>query len=65
MTVDDPVPFRPRPPWLTGDLQTIRNMLRRDAPDPGPFVRLWLDRRMAMRSPPPGTRATAPDPAWS
>jgi predicted alpha/beta-fold hydrolase len=43
MTVDDPVPFRPRPPWLTGDLQTIRNMLRRDAPDPGPFVRLWLD----------------------
>ncbi len=36
-------PFRPRPPWLTGDLQTLRNTLRRDAPDPGPFVRLWLD----------------------
>lgn len=36
-------PFRPRPPWLTGDLQTLRNILRRDAPDPGPFARLWLD----------------------
>lgn len=36
-------PFRPRPPWLTGDLQTIRNFLRRDAPDPGPFARLWLE----------------------
>lgn len=36
-------PFRPRPPWLTGDLQTLRNTIRRDAPDPGPFVRLWLD----------------------
>lgn len=36
-------PFRPRPPWLTGDLQTLRNLLRRDAPDPGPFARLWLD----------------------
>lgn len=35
-------PFRPRPPWLTGDLQTVRNTLFRDAPDPGPFVRLWL-----------------------
>jgi predicted alpha/beta-fold hydrolase len=36
-------PFRPRPPWLTGDLQTLRNVIRRDAPDPGPFARLWLD----------------------
>lgn len=35
-------PFRPRPPWLTGDLQTLRNFLRRDAPCPGPFARLWL-----------------------
>jgi predicted alpha/beta-fold hydrolase len=43
MTVDEPAPFRPRPPWLTGDLQTIRNTIRRDAPDPGPFARLWLD----------------------
>jgi len=39
----DPPPFRPRLPWLTGDLQTIRNAIRRDAPDPGPFARLWLD----------------------
>jgi predicted alpha/beta-fold hydrolase len=36
-------PFRPRPPWLTGDLQTLRNVIRRDAPDPGAFARLWLD----------------------
>jgi predicted alpha/beta-fold hydrolase len=36
-------PFRPRPPWLTGDLQTLRNFIRRDAPDPGAFARLWLD----------------------
>lgn len=35
-------PFRPRLPWFTGDLQTLRNALRRDAPDPGPFARLWL-----------------------
>lgn len=38
----DPKGFRPRFPWLTGDLQTIRNALRRDAPDPGTFERLWL-----------------------
>jgi predicted alpha/beta-fold hydrolase len=43
MTAEDPAPFRPRPPWLTGDLQTIRNAIRRDAPDPGPFARLWLN----------------------
>jgi predicted alpha/beta-fold hydrolase len=43
MTADEPAPFRPRPPWLTGDLQTLRNVVRRDAPDPGPFARLWLD----------------------
>jgi predicted alpha/beta-fold hydrolase len=44
MTVEDLAePFRPRPPWLTGDLQTLRNVIRRDAPDPGPFARLWLD----------------------
>ena len=36
-------PFRPRFPWLTGDLQTIRDTLRRDAPDPGPGTRLWLE----------------------
>lgn len=43
MTAEDLAgPFRPRPPWLTGDLQTLRNILRRDAPDPGPFARLWL-----------------------
>jgi hypothetical protein len=38
----EPPPFRPRFPWLTGDLQTIRDTLRRDPPDPGPFARLWL-----------------------
>jgi len=38
----DPPPFRARPPWVTGDLQTLRNALRRDAPDPGRFRRLWL-----------------------
>lgn len=44
MTVETlPGPFRPRPPWITGDLQTLRNFVRRDAPDPGPFARLWLD----------------------
>ncbi|WP_439579283.1 YheT family hydrolase [Elioraea sp.] len=41
--IADPAPFRPRLPWLTGDLQTIRNMIRRDAPDPAAFARLWLD----------------------
>jgi predicted alpha/beta-fold hydrolase len=41
--IADPAPFRPRLPWLTGDLQTIRNTIRRDAPDPGAFERLWLD----------------------
>lgn len=40
--ISGPPPFRPRPPWLTGDLQTVRNTLFRDAPDPGPFERLWL-----------------------
>jgi hypothetical protein len=34
--------FSPRFPWLTGDLQTIRDTLRRDPPDPGAFSRLWL-----------------------
>lgn len=38
----EPAPFRPRFPWLTGDLQTIRDTLRGGAPDPGPFARLWL-----------------------
>lgn len=38
-----PEPFRPRFPWLTGDLQTVRDTLRRDPPDPGPFARLWLE----------------------
>jgi predicted alpha/beta-fold hydrolase len=36
-------PFRPRFPWLTGDLQTLRDTLRRDPPDTGSFTRLWLD----------------------
>lgn len=34
--------FRPRFPWLTGDLQTIRDTLRRDPPEAGAFSRLWL-----------------------
>lgn len=38
----DATPFRPRFPWWGGDLQTLRNTLRPDAPDPGPFTRLWL-----------------------
>ncbi|WP_158639089.1 YheT family hydrolase [Elioraea rosea] len=39
----EPPPFRPRFPWLNGDLQTLRDTLRGGAPDPGPFTRLWLD----------------------
>lgn len=35
-------PFRPRWPWVTGDLQTLRDTLVRDSPDPGAFARLWL-----------------------
>ncbi|WP_291297033.1 YheT family hydrolase [Elioraea sp.] len=38
----EPGRFSPRFPWLTGDLQTLRDTLRRDPPDPGPFIRLWL-----------------------
>lgn len=38
----DATPFHPRFPWLTGDLQTLRNTVVRDAPDPGKFQRLWL-----------------------
>ena len=36
--------FRPRPPWLTGDLQTLRNFLLRPRIDlrPWPGERLWL-----------------------
>lgn len=34
--------FRPRFPWLTGDLQTLRDTLRGGAFDAGPFARLWL-----------------------
>ncbi len=34
--------FSPRFPWLTGDLQTIRDTLRRDPPETGAFSRLWL-----------------------
>ncbi len=43
MNVPNLPPFRARPPWLTGDLQTVRNALCRDAPDPGPSSRLWLE----------------------
>lgn len=35
--------FRPRFPWIGGDLQTIRDTLVRDNADPGPSRRLWLD----------------------
>lgn len=37
-------PFRPRLPWLGGDLQTVRNMLLRVSPDlsPWPAERLYL-----------------------
>ncbi|MBK1697765.1 YheT family hydrolase [Rhodovibrio salinarum] len=42
--VSDLPPFRPRPPWLTGDLQTLRNFLLRPRIDlrPWPGERLWL-----------------------
>lgn len=39
----DAIPFRPRFPWWGGDLQTLRDALLRDRPQPGPFQRLWLD----------------------
>ncbi len=45
MTADPDLPrFRPRPPWLTGDLQTLRNFLLRPRIDlaPWPGERLWL-----------------------
>lgn len=35
--------FRPRFPWLGGDLQTIRDALLRDSADPGRFRRVWLE----------------------
>lgn len=35
-------PFTPRFPWLTGDLQTIRDTVRGKPADTGPFRRLWL-----------------------
>lgn len=34
--------FSPRFPWLTGDLQTIRDTLRGGSFDAGAFSRLWL-----------------------
>ncbi len=42
--MSEETPFRPRPPWLGGDLQTVRNMLLRIAPDlsPWPAERLYL-----------------------
>jgi hypothetical protein len=36
-------PFRPRFPWLGGDLQTLRDTITRDDADPGPWRRVWLD----------------------
>jgi predicted alpha/beta-fold hydrolase len=35
--------FRPRFPWLGGDLQTLRDTITRDDADPGPWRRIWLD----------------------
>lgn len=35
--------FRPRFPWITGDLQTIRDTLVREVIETGPVQRLWLD----------------------
>jgi predicted alpha/beta-fold hydrolase len=37
LTATDFPPFRPRPPWLTGDLQTLRNYLRQPACDLSAF----------------------------
>ncbi len=39
------MPFRPRFPWLTGDLQTLRNNLVGGAPTPPPGLRLSLPLR--------------------
>ena len=40
-------PFVPRMPWLTGDLQTVRNIMlgARDDLDAWPARRLWIDSR--------------------
>jgi hypothetical protein len=43
MAEPEAAPFRPRFPWLTGDLQTIRDSLVRDDADAGASVRVWLD----------------------
>jgi uncharacterized protein len=43
LTVSSAAPFRPRFPWWGGDLQTLRDALLRDRPEPGTFQRLWLD----------------------
>jgi predicted alpha/beta-fold hydrolase len=37
LTATDFPPFRPRPPWLTGDLQTLRNYLRQPVCDLSAF----------------------------
>ena len=37
-------PFFERPPWLTGDLQTLRNMIRRPFHDLAP----WPERRLEL-----------------
>lgn len=36
-------PFRPRPPWIGGDLQTIRNQIARPRHSLPAGERLWLD----------------------
>ncbi len=60
-------PFRPRPPWLTGDLQTLRNTLVRPRPDlspwPGETLSLELgdgDRLRARLHRPAGPAAGPP-----
>lgn len=42
-TADTAASFRPRLPWLGGDLQTLRDTLVHEAIDPGPAQRLWLE----------------------
>lgn len=42
-SIPDPRPFRPRFPWLGGDLQTIRDALLREDADPGRSRRVWLE----------------------
>lgn len=57
-------PFKARPPWWGGDLQTLRNRLAGElfgrAPDPGPAARLYLPTEDGPTSPERLAAAHAP-----